>query len=375
MENKLFLALKEEMSETIKQLDVDNIESSKEKVIKYFSLADVILTTLSGQEDINIHKEEVGKSRAVAVVEEKISEPSIIDTLADSFEAEKEIKGFPLERKLVGGFLSTGLTTDNIFVPESIIKQKGFEDGDIVSAEPIPSKNPYKKLYDFELVEKAKENYSPVKRESMEFGVVKYDNELSKYYIENDIHDNNLKVDEHISRFMISTTDEAQFDVKEGDVLDISWYQDNFNKGRVVWKYKTDELPKAPNFSKKKLAYKETNTSPKEAPEEIPQTLTGKIICLVGVEPYHAEYKKLIESHGGSFIGLTSETKKVTMTANIKKSDLVMVGISHTSHAASQYANKKAKENNIPFKAFSGYGKGNFLATVYNSLGIMNKGE
>lgn len=373
--SNLLTELKKEMSETIQQLDNGNVHTTKKKVDNYFKLASVMLEMFDSETEETVESS-VEVPAKEEVEEEKISvKTSRIDSLADMFEEQKEVKGSRLDRKLKGGLLENSSPANTIFVPESIIKEKGFEDGDIIHAEPIPSSNPFKTLYDFTLVEKAEGSTNSL-RETFDYGIVEYDETLKRHYVERDMNGELLRIDGSPQRFMISEKEEKDFRIETGGAVDIAWYKGNFNKGGIAWRYSLYETKEKPTISEKQLSFKQTNAAEKsETKEETPQTLTGKTICLVGVEPYHAEYKSLIESHGGNLIALTSESNKNTMASSIRKSDLVMVGISHTGHSASQYANKKAKLHQVPFKAFSGFGKASFLAIVYQQLEVMDKGE
>ena len=171
-------------------------------------------------------------------------------------------------------------------------------------------------------------------------------------------------------RFIISDQDAKKHLLSIGDIVDVSWDHHNFEKGRVFWKHRMDEF-KTQTIDKKVLsAPKKTLVKPKEdIPEEqIEQTLTGKTIVMVGAEGSHMNFREVVESRGGYFIGITDGTHKLSITSSIKKADAVLVCISQTTHRDSQHANEKAKLYKVPFASFSGEGKGVFLATVYKAL-------
>ena len=166
-----------------------------------------------------------------------------------------------------------------------------------------------------------------------------------------------------------------QFGIVTGDVVDIAWYNDALEKGKVAWRHNLQDVTETKTDSKKMMDFKkkqlfEADSSSKTAESEIPQTLAGKKICLVGADPYHPEFKEVVEAHGGIFNGILSNTHKTSIAATIRKSDVVLVCISHTSHRDSQYANEKAKYYRVPFKSFSGFGKGVFLMSIYSALKI-----
>lgn len=424
--DNLLEELKKNVSVIIHTINEDNLEEVKEEVSRYFQLAEVMIDLIGGkkkplakatqpvfeikqkpivavelqkqktiveqeviteikqevkqeieevEEEVEVRFEqqvieEVVAHTREAEAEKKERDASVLKDLAGSFEETKLALGYPLSRNLYGGFLLTGSSTNSIYVPESIIRELELNDGDVISAEVIPGGSHLKPFYKYNRLRKG----SPLKtavRQEFQFGIVAYDEELKRFYVEQDINKNNLRVNESPNRFMISEEDARSYNLKVDDVVDVSWYENNFTKGRTIWKYNVSELPtKETSVSKKMLAYKQSETKLAKEKEVALEDFTGKRICLVGVEPYHSDFKEIVESRGGRLVALTSLTKKVTMNASIRKADLVVVGISHTSHDASQYANERAKKYEVPFKAFSGFGKTTFLKAINEGLAI-----
>lgn len=406
--DNLLEELKKNVSGIIGTINEDNLAEVKEEVAKYFQLAEVMIDLIGGKKkpktveptpsvemtqkkviDVKIEKEEsptvdetkettvdttkadmLFPDNADEVTKKEGTNAAILKELAESFEEDKVELGYPLSRNLYGGFLLTGSSSNAIFVPESIIRELDLEDGDIVSAEIIPGGSNLKPFYKYSLVRKGTA-LKEANRKEFKFGIVDYDQELNQFYVEKNSSNEKLRVEDTPTRFMISQEDARQYNIKTGEIVDVSWYENNFTKGRVVWKYSISEMNSVKEtMQKKMLNYKPSTPKTIEPKEEIKQDLFGRRICLVGVEPYHSEFKELIEARGGRLLALTSGTNKITMNAAIRKSDLVLVGISHTSHSASQYSNERAKHYNVPFKSFSGYGKNTFLKTINEGLSV-----
>lgn len=417
MEN-LLEELKKNVSGIIGTINEDNLEEVKEEVAKYFQLAEVMIDLIGGkkkpkaveqtlfveppQKKVVVNQVEEQNSPTVEAVppliektlipvEEKIAainpatydgldevtkkeetNAAVLKQLADSFEEDKVQLGYPLSRNLAGGFLLTGSSSNSIFVPESVVRELGLDDGDIVSAEVIPGGSNLKPFYKYNLVKKGQ----PLKeatRKEFSFGIVDYDENIKQFFVERNSNKESLRINDVPNRFMISQEDARQYYIKKDDIVDVAWYDNNFTKGRVIWKYTVTESVKLKETTHQKMLNYKAKVRSEEVTGAIKETkedFSGKKICLVGVEPYHSEFKEIIESRGGRIIALTSGTNKITMNASIRKSDLVIVGISHTSHAASQYANERAKHYGIPFKAFSGFGKTTFLKTINEGLEI-----
>ena len=382
----IFEQLKKELNETVGKMQPDNVSETKKQVDKYFSLASFMIQVMLDEEQSKEEepaKEEPKKSFVIknpvteTIVEKEESKEEIdslskkeeIDELAKVFDKKKILPIYPFSRKLTGGYLSTPVAAQNIFVPENIVRSNNFEEGDLIEAEALISGSNIITDYNFKMHEKSK---LPNNNGRLEFlqGIVEYDASLRVYFVQKNLNGDELKIDDVPMRFIISDQDAKKHLLSIGDIVDVSWYHNNFEKGRVFWKHRMDEF-KTQTIDKKVLsAPKKTLVKPKEdIPEEqIVQTLTGKTIVMVGAEGSHMNFREVVESRGGYFIGITDGTHKLSITSSIKKADAVLVCISQTTHRDSQHANEKAKLYKVPFASFSGEGKGVFLATVYKAL-------
>ena len=293
-----------------------------------------------------------------------------IDELASIFDGEKELIGYPFERKLTGGFLIKGTPSENVFVPESIIRELDIEDGDLVSAEIKEGSRNYNRNYYYRIVEK---NNEPIdtKRIEFKYGVVEFDITSSRFVVSEDINKESLRLEGgEIMTYIITDREASQFSLIHGDIVDIAWYEGSFEKAKVIWKHLIEDTSSKETESQKIMKHKKENGSNKKTTSEdsVEKTLEGKKIALIGLEPYWDKYKKLVEERGGSFEGVESDRHKTSMSAVIRKSDLVVVGISHTSHDASIYANARCKHYNVPFKPISGFGGTSFINEVETQL-------
>ena len=382
----IFEQLKKGLNETVGKMQPDNVSETKKQVDKYFSLASFMIQVMLDEEQSKEEepaKEEPKKSFVIknpvteTIVEKEESKEEIdslgkkeeIDELAKVFDKKKILPIYPFSRKLTGGYLSTPVAAQNIFVPESIVRSNNFEEGYLIEAEALISGSNIITDYNFKMHEKSK---LPNNNGRLEFlqGIVEYDASLRVYFVQKNLNGDELKIDDVPMRFIISDQDAKKHLLSIGDIVDVSWYHNNFEKGRVFWKHRMDEF-KTQTIDKKVLsAPKKTLVKPKEdIPEEqIEQTLTGKTIVMVGAEGSHMNFREVVESRGGYFIGIRDGTHKLSITSSIKKADAVLVCISQTTHRDSQHANEKAKLYKVPFASFSGEGKGVFLATVYKAL-------
>ena len=380
--NKLLDELKKEMTGVVNTIQEENIEEVKMQVDKYFQLATVMVDLMGGKSSKVLEKavkaEAIPEAKAQAktvsapvakapekTVAEAIKEKNLKD-LASSFDKQKQEVGYEFNRKLSGGFM-----TNDIFVPETVVRNLDLMDGDMMTAEIKPGGTLGKPTYDFKVISR---NTLPRDTGRREFNraIVEYDESLKLFFVQTNIEGETLRVNDVPIKFYLSEKDVTDMTISTGDIVDVSWYDGNFNKGKVYWRYRTNEFKtELATAHNKMLKHKgSVSVTASTEKEDVPQTLLGKKICVIGAEIFHPEFKEIVESHGGVFLGYAASTNKMSRTAGIKRSDLVLVGIKYTSHEASQHANAKAKEYGVPFKAFSSFGKGKFLSLIYKELKI-----
>lgn len=374
--------IKKDMKDSIDKIDILKLYKTREELDKYFKMLDYMnhLENNSASEtdmDISGKKTNEEEESLVKVPEklakEAVAEPKEeIDKLAGVFDNEKKIPGYRFERKLSGGFLIKGNIQDNIFVPESVIRTLDLKTGDIVSAELQNGSTKFNQRYDYKIVKRT-EVPEETGINQFTFGIVKYESSIDSFYVEENIHKETLRYDEAPMRYIISRSEEENFNILSGDIVDISWYEGSFDKAKINWKYKTEEITDLKTISEKKLSYKDSLPNKTVNKTAKTRLLKGKTICLIGLEPYWAKYRSLIENHGGEIILVESSKHKVSRSASIRKSDLVIVGISHTSHSASIHAAEKAKDYGVKFESLEGYGGTSFLRIVFKALDVEEK--
>lgn len=371
--NKILTALSE-----LHESRGDSFTIKKESTVVYPEKEEeLIMESLETVESNQIvTKDETNYSFEVEVEEvlEEKNEPEEpkddIDELASVFDAKKELIGYPFEKKLTGGFLIKGTPSENIFVPESIVRELDIEDGDLVSAEIKEGSRNNHRSYYYQIVEK---NNEPIdtKRVEFKYGVVEFDVTSSRFVVSEDINKESLRLEGgEIMTYVVTDREASQFSLVHGDIVDIAWYEGSFEKAKVIWKHFTENTSSKETESQRIMNHKKENGSNKKTTSEdsLEKTLEGKKIALIGLEPYWDKYKKLVEERGGSFEGVESDRHKTSMSAVIRKADLVVVGISYTSHDASIYANARCKHYNVPFTSISGFGGTSFINEVEAQL-------
>lgn len=74
------------------------------------------------------------------------------------------------------------------------------------------------------------------KRETIEHGIVKYEETADKYFLSVNTSDSLLKV-------VLSEADINKFNIESGDIVDYAyWKYDNIMDGKVVWKHSVEDI-------------------------------------------------------------------------------------------------------------------------------------
>ena len=137
-----------------------------------------------------------------------------------------------LSRVLKGGTIDDG----RVYVPETIIRSMGLEDGDWIKADSVKSKI-HNKNYLYTLIQKRtapKRDPHLPSRQVQEMSIVKYDAILNSFQIFVGEPGRDLKIPVQLSQY-----DVDKYHIKNGDVVDYAFWENDVLKGRVTWKHDT----------------------------------------------------------------------------------------------------------------------------------------
>ena len=364
------------MKETINKLDLTNIKETKEELRRYFIVIETIASFEKSTSAEKLIEEEIVESeeeKPAFTITKKVIEQKELETITEEPVSEPALAyAFPFERKLSGGFLRTNNLEDDIFVPEKVVRELDISEGDMVFADEIATDYSGRVSYHYEVIEyTGEESKKDNGRRDFSFAIVEEDESTGRFVIYENIHKEKLRTEDgDITSYILNDKEIQQFNIYEGSIVDLAWYANAFDTARVIWHYHiSDVQEEKATESKRILSYnKQNSSSDKKVKVVVEQMLEGKTICLIGLEPYWSKYRELVEERGGNIELVESNRHKTSMTAAIRRSDLVVVGISHTSHAASQYANRRAKVYDVPFTSISGYGGETFLNAVLENV-------
>jgi DNA-directed RNA polymerase subunit H (RpoH/RPB5) len=315
--------VKKDMANHIQVLCENNIIEVKERLEKCFEILSLV---------INL------KNTELTFEQPKISEKV-------SIEEEEPEKAFLFERKLRGGYLPK----IGVYVPESIVRKVGIEHGDFVKVEEKIVDEEITKHY-FQIYKKGN-RIKPEDRKEINYGLVERDGNI--FVVRKTLLNGgeDVRYNDAPYAFLLRNEDILEFQIKEGDIIDLSFSPKDISYNRVIWKHVVEQEIQASSYHSG--AYK---TKEKSDIKSIPKTLNDKKILVIGCEPRKTVFKENIESRGGIFSFAEGTEGYARLSSMIKKADLVILMIRFIRHRASIDAVEICKQLRKPFSVVENLG-------------------
>ncbi|MFC4619225.1 DUF2325 domain-containing protein [Camelliibacillus cellulosilyticus] len=276
-------------------------------------------------------------------------------------------EGYIFERKLKGGYIEA----INAYVPEKVVRQLGLDDGDQVAAKPLATdpahysplikagyklrarfsklKSQPKTHYQFKLIKKG--NELSTDRAEIKYCVVEKDGDL--WICHKTLSGESIQLNDLPFSILIKETEVKEFNLSEGDIVDIAYAKSNPSISRVVWKHFIDQESHTTPLPSS--AYKEKSESQqiiKEHPD-----LRGKTVTIIGSIDHLSAYREQLTAMGANFQAMDGKEGEARIAALIKRSDFVLIIIPAVSHRGAGLAKKICKASGIPFTTIDTIGK------------------
>lgn len=346
--------LKADMVETIQQLQMDNAERCSELLLTQAN----VLQGLYKMEQLKGKLGLVGAAVAdVAEVPQEVpvAEPCREEETTETFDRPM----YRVERRLKGAFI------DEIegFVPESILRQLGIEHGDYVYAEPIPAVKVGQNRFRYELAEKSEASEAPGRIECKGCPVKK-DGELLVVN-RSLVTGKSIKFNDYPFSIVLNDRDIVQFELSEGDVVDVAFYENQPTAASVIWKHEVaEELFEEKPEPKKQVPKKEVVKTEKE----VDPVFAGQTICLIGDKPNESEYKAMVEERGGTLLHVEPKWNVRRIQTHVKNADVVVGLYDLSKHTGLEKAKAYCKQYGKPYKMIPGKGKSTVMQTAMELL-------
>lgn len=261
-------------------------------------------------------------------------------------------------REIVGGLLPKL----SVKIPEKYVRKLNLEHGDWVKAVPMEQSD----RYYFELVKKG-EGMSKPGRCEVKYGIVEKKGEHT-YVVRESIRCGGETFYHHESplEFIIHDSDVTKHAIKEGDIVDLAYFDDKPEQCRVTWKHYVDyQIQDPPRISG---YYKERN----KAKKEYENLFLGQSILLIGGDPKKEIFKHHIEMRNGTFLWAKCNAAKKELEPLVKQADIIIILIPILRHQTSNDAVELCKKYGKRFKSLHNIGVESVLNAAYEGLFVTN---
>lgn len=369
MSEQIFEQMRDEMSQKWQAVSVSSYQYSKKLLLEQLKVMDALVklheVEIEGENETEeaflskwknfeegYEKNPNQDAQMEPVVNTEFKKLEItVKPIVQEKEKEKEKeqeKVYSFQRNLQGGILPA----IKGFVPEGIVRKLDIEHGDLVKATLLPSTEGRPPRYLYELVEKLGKSAT---RNRVQFNYCPVENQGGRLLVSRSGETGSLlKVDGELFHHLFSDYEVEEFELKEGDLVDIAVFTDNLVGSRLIWRHKdielisenTDTLGSSSLKGKKRKEKKGTEESDEE---EVELTLQNLSILVIGEIHNKSHYEYEIEKVGGVLNMADGKQKSEIIRNQVAKSDYAVCLVGRCSHVGMSVAKEEAKALGIPF--------------------------
>lgn len=335
MENNLVNYIKDKTNTKLKNLEWDNIKEIYEEIRKYYNFLLRIKKAQEYNPDFSLTQSQLSGN----FLEE------VYDTKENVFIGQVK---YLLSGAEMGFF--------KLFIPESILREEGIEEGDWVKASVKDRRNIQgipKTRYYFERIDSGTVQNSS-NRQMEEYLVVLRDDH-GDFYIKFEKEGNPFKI-------YINDDNSGNFSLEEGDLVDYAYFNKDYLKGRIIWRHFIDmgKMKK----SKKSSYYKKGD----HAQRRISDEWENQKIAVIGFESNKNSFEEEVLSRGGIFRHFTGDERLESLSSQLIETDLIVVFIDSISHDGMFKIRAVAKNLEIPVEYSHHIGRSSFVRLVEDNL-------
>lgn len=247
-----------------------------------------------------------------------------------------------------GGCILPKDDPNSVFVPEKVIRDLELKTGDFLQAAADIEKgahisNPRRVKYQFEKLKETDEDIEDV-RFVESLSVIQKRSDLPGLYVSITQNDNDLPFEAKIM-----DVDITKYRLQEGDIIDYAYSPENFNYGKVIWKYEMDNFVEKIAVEPKKKEIKRKKNM--EMDDVSTSELDSLRIVTVGGDnlKLHKTAKNEIEKRGGILEYFSGNEPKETIISRLKIADLVAIYTESISHSAMNLVKENCKKYDIKY--------------------------
>jgi len=224
--------------------------------------------------------------------------------------------------------------------------------------------------------------------ETMKGAVIERDDTLPAYYAfyaEKDVHgDVLMRTNDGLPfTFLIKPNDAARLALRNGDIVDLSWYRtDGPQVATVTWVYKDKQGLKPlrqhvakPKKKQAKAAEAATDqpaiVTAKTYDPQIKFSLDGKKILLIGNVKSLPGLKAVITAHDGGSVVATDATKGAQLKHKLERAEVAVLITDEVHHITTNTSVKIAKKLKVPYAVANSDAPLNVERALYRALSGM----
>jgi hypothetical protein len=241
-----------------------------------------------------------------------------------------------LQRDLKGGYIDGFL-----YVPEKIIREMDFKEGDWIKAKLSRVNNFGKRLYEYTMEARGVEKPEHESKRKMErYAIVKNEKSLNVKVIQVTPEDTEISM-----TVALHEGDVATFGIEENDVIDYAYWKGDLLHGRVVWKYDTrinGSIHEALQRKRRIIENGECTVTGEAALKE-------KTVLMVGShsKSHELRVKNLVENQEGTFSYCDGTEILSIMEDRLKKANVAIVFTEYVSPECMNATKEFGKKYNV----------------------------
>lgn len=171
------------------------------------------------------------------------------------------------------------------------------------------------------------------------------------------------------SRYNITASDIAKFNLKIGDFIDLAWYNSQPENISIIWKYDLNK-PAGSAVPKKHSEYNENNAA-KRVNAKLDFDLNNKTVALVTADDsVIGKFKELVNLHDGKPL-IVESINGANVTGQLKSADLIILLQIYLSHDTTKTIIAKYKDDK-QIALSETAGQLNLEKAIYRALNNLN---
>lgn len=261
--------------------------------------------------------------------------------------------------KLTGITIKNNQNNDITYFTESLKRDLGLENGDIVT---LARDNSEDRYYLNTIVDRANLTktidyfkYGVIQRDALGLCVIQ---NVNKKQLSN----SNPKK----SRYAVTSDDIVRLNLSEGDFVDLAWYKANPENISIIWKYNLNDKQSSTAAPKKHSEYKDKAASPKQVEPTLLFDLKDKRVALITADDsVSGKFDELVRAHSGKPMVIESNNGK-NINDRLYNFDMIILLQNYLSHETTKSIIAKYKSA-IPIAMSETAGQLNLEKALYRA--------